>query len=461
MQGRPSLSNFHPTDYMRIERLKGLLEINRQIFVDPDIFELEMRHIFEATWIFLGLESQIPKPHDFLATQIGRKPVLVMRDGAGVVRGFFNTCRHRGALLCHVEAGNRKYHVCPYHGWSYGSEGRNFQVTDRSHGFYPDSFQDRDRNLLPLPKFATYRGLMFGCLDLDVPELEDWLGEARFFVDLVMEQGPHGMEFVPGRNTWTFKANWKLQIDNSDDCYHLLPTHRSFTDILDRRSASGQYEVEMPSFDERSASDAGTYTFPYGHTLTWIGNKTPANRPLYRTIDEVRQRVGEKRARWMLQNRNMNLYPSVQLCDSTSLIIRTIRPIAADKTEMQLWSLAPIGEDPEGREYRIRQHEDFFGAAGLANPDDNAVYEDCQAGYETPSTHWLHAFERGVGVLQQGPDARARELGFTPETSVSGTYRLCDETVCHSGYREWFRLMSRASNSPMERPDGNRRSSAA
>jgi len=144
----------------------------------------------------------------------------------------------------------------------------------------------------------------------------------------------------------------------------------------------------------------------------------------------------------MLQNRNLTLYPSVQLCDSTSLMLRTVRPIDVDKTEMRLYCLAPIGEDAESREMRIRQHEDAFSPAGLANADDHAVYADCQRGYGAPEPRWLQAYERGAGIVAHGADRLADELGFVPSTSLRGPFRIYNEVVHHSSYREWARLLS-------------------
>src|SRR5262249_49594726 len=153
-----------------------------------------------------------------------------------------------------------------------------------------------------------------------------------------------------GRSQWIYNGNWKLQVDNSDDTYHLGPAHTSFTDIVGRRQAgSTQGQIDMPDWNERLNADGGMYTFDHGHSRSWIGNLTPSNRPIYSRIEELRARVGRQKAHWMLQNRNLTLYPSVQLCDSTSMVLRTIRPIDVDKTEMTLYCLAPIGESAESR----------------------------------------------------------------------------------------------------------------
>ncbi len=98
--------------------------MHRDVYSDPEIFELEMKYIFERTWNFLTIESQIPKPNDYITTYIGRTPVVVSRDAKGNICAFLNTCRHKGATVCRFEKGNSKYHVCLYHGWAYDSAAR-------------------------------------------------------------------------------------------------------------------------------------------------------------------------------------------------------------------------------------------------------------------------------------------------------------------------------------------------
>jgi len=443
------MRTFQPTDYVVDLPQEGLFRVSRTIFSDPAIFEREIRQIYERTWIFLGLESQVAHPHDFLATTIGRHPVLVTRDGQGTLRGLINACRHRGAVLCPVESGNRRLHVCPYHGWTYGSDGRNCVIPDRESGRYGAAFDREEHDLLPVPAFGSYRGFIFGCLAPDAPSLTEWLGEARFFLDLVADQGTEGLETVPGRSVWTFMANWKVQVENGDDYYHILRTHASYVEIVKRRQTghSRNRDVVAPDWASRVSGHAGAYTFDYGHTLSWSDDPRPEQRPLFRNFDAIRRRVGDLRASWMLRNRNLTLYPSLHVGDATSLMLRVIRPLAVDRTETRIHCLAPIGEPPEVRERRIRQHEDAFGPASLANPDDHAVYESCQGGYRARSPRWLQGYQRGIAAVQQGGDALAHESGLKPATSLHGAYQVQNEVAFHGGYREWMRLMAGAAQS--------------
>jgi hypothetical protein len=132
----------------------------------------------------------------------------------------------------------------------------------------------------------------------------------------------------------------------------------------------------------------------------------------------------------------------MQIADTVSLMMRTFRPITVGLTEMKSWCLAPIGEAPELRAWRLRQFEDFFNPAGLATPDDTVVYEDCQQGFVAQhGSPWMQGYSRGLGALVDGGDAMAAELGLKPVRSVAGPIEMSPETGLHATYREWARLM--------------------
>jgi len=215
----------------------GVFRVLPEAFTDPALFDLEMTHIFESTWVFAGLESEVARPHDFVTTRIGRVPVLITRDGDGQIRAFLNSCRHRGTLLCPLRRGNQRVHVCQYHGWAYDSAGCNKALTWQADGQYPEGFGSAEHDLVPVAKLANYRGFLFVSLSDAVPPLEDHLGEARVFLDLVADQAPEGLEFVPGGVSYTFDGNWKLQFENGLDYYHFVSTHISFIQILRQRAA--------------------------------------------------------------------------------------------------------------------------------------------------------------------------------------------------------------------------------
>ena len=97
--------------------------VSRRIFADPEVFAMEQERIFGRAWFFIGHESEIPRRGDVITRQCGIDPVLLLRDEAGVVRAFLNSCRHRGMRLCRTDRDNVRLFRCPYHGWSYSTNG--------------------------------------------------------------------------------------------------------------------------------------------------------------------------------------------------------------------------------------------------------------------------------------------------------------------------------------------------
>src|ERR1700730_7640867 len=92
---------------------KGL--VSRRIFIEPEIYRLELDRIFARCWLFLCHETQIPRPGDFFTTYMAEDPVLVVRDSSGRVGAFLNSCRHRGNRLCRADTGNTATFTCAYH----------------------------------------------------------------------------------------------------------------------------------------------------------------------------------------------------------------------------------------------------------------------------------------------------------------------------------------------------------
>jgi len=420
----------------------GVFRVHADIFRRQDIFELEMKHLFEGGWVFVGLECQAEQPHDFFTSRIGRQPVVVMRDGDGRLGCFVNSCRHRGSLVCHVGAGNRKTHVCPYHGWAYDSAGRNVGVTARETGSYSEGFDRDEHGLRRVARFGNYRGFLFASLSPDVPPLEQHLGDTRIFIDLVVDQGAQGIELVPGTVTYTYDGNWKMQIENSADQYHFAPTHVSHLKVLERRRFTDGNVSVYQKFSERELS--GSFTFANGHNVLWATNPFAEARPLYLDLDSVRRRVGEVRTKWMFYTRNALYFPNMQLLENASLQIRVNRPLAPDKTEITTYCIAPKGESAAARTRRIRQYEEFYNPSGLATPDDTTIFEDCQAGTQTDAVDWHQGYMRGMTIAAPGANAQAEELGLSPILSLSTKLTLGDETIFHGPLREWRRRLEAA-----------------
>src|SRR5262249_15906490 len=133
--------------------------VHRLVYVDPDIFELEMKRMFYNTWVFVGHESEVAHPGDYKTMTLGRKPVILTRDASGKIFVLFNRCAHRAAIVCRQERGTSSYFRCLYHGWTYSNSGELVGVPFRSG--YGEDFKTEEFGLTRVPHVQSYRGFVF------------------------------------------------------------------------------------------------------------------------------------------------------------------------------------------------------------------------------------------------------------------------------------------------------------
>ena len=146
--------------------------IHRSLYLDPQLFELEMQRIFGRAWIYVGHDSQVAKPGDYLATTIGRQPVVMSRHTDGTVHVVYNRCGHRGAKVVGNREGNVKFFRCCYHGWTYKTDGSLHSVPLRN-GYEGTGFTPGDPrfSMMPVARVENYRGFVFASLAAEGPDL--------------------------------------------------------------------------------------------------------------------------------------------------------------------------------------------------------------------------------------------------------------------------------------------------
>ncbi|SFY13776.1 benzoate 1,2-dioxygenase, alpha subunit [Paracoccus pantotrophus] len=414
----------------------GLYRCRRDIFTNEDLFALEMKHIFEGNWVYLAHESQIPEINDYYTTWIGRQPVVITRDKTGALNAVINACAHKGAMLCRRKQGNKGSFTCPFHGWTFSNTGKLLKVKDAKTTQYPEQFgKDGSHDLTRVARFESYRGFLFGSLNPDVASLEDFLGETKVIIDQIVDQAPEGLEVLRGNSSYIYDGNWKLQMENGCDGYHVSSVHWNYATTMDRRSETGTKAVDANSW---SKSVAGVYGFENGHILLWTNTRNPEVRPVWNRREEIAARLGEEKAGFIVnQTRNLCLYPNVFLMDQFSTQIRVVRPLGVDKTEVTIFCFAPKGESAEDRAHRIRQYEDFFNVSGMGTSDDLEEFRACQTAYAGTLALW-NDMSRGAPLWIDGPDENARRMGLKP--LLSGE-RSEDEGLFVCQHEYWAQVM--------------------
>ncbi|WP_034997759.1 Rieske 2Fe-2S domain-containing protein [Beijerinckia mobilis] len=420
---------------------KGIFRCRRDIFTDAELFELEMKHIFEGNWVYLAHESQIPEPNDYFTTWIGRQPVVITRDKNGSLHAIINACAHRGATLCRRKHGNKGSFTCQFHGWTFANTGKLLKVKDGKTGEYPASFNtEGSHDLKRIPRFENYRGFLFGSLNPDVAPLDEHLGGSKVIIDQIVDQAPEGLEVLRGNSSYVYDGNWKLQMENGADGYHVSSVHWNYAATMGHRNynAEGTRAVDANGW---SKSVGGVYSFENGHILLWTKVLNPEVRPIYTHREELERRLGKERAGFIVgQTRNLGLYPNVFLMDQFSTQIRVVRPISVDKTEITIYCFAPKCENATERALRIRQYEDFFNVSGMGTPDDLEEFRACQSAYHAAEGVW-NDLSRGATRWIEGPDENAKAMGLKP--ILSGD-RSEDEGLFVRQHEYWAEMLRNA-----------------
>ena len=303
------------------DQARGIYQVDRAAFTDPKIFDLELKYVFERNWVFVAHESQVAKPHDFLTAKVGRVPVIISRDKAGVLRGMINACAHRGARVCREKAGNKKTFMCPFHGWTYSSAGDLLDVTEEAAGGYAPGFNRADFGLPQIARIESYRGFIFASLSDDVLPLEDYLAGSKAFIDLLVDQSQSGeLEVIPGATRYRYRGNWKMQVENGLDGYHVSTVHANYFMTVQRRVlGESKNDTKAIDFGNFNRQDGGSFSFKNGHTVLWADYANFMDRPNFQVLDWLTASHGEEKALWMNKRiRNLQLFPNVFLMDQTS-----------------------------------------------------------------------------------------------------------------------------------------------
>ncbi|MFK7914183.1 MAG: SRPBCC family protein [Pseudomonadales bacterium] len=195
-------------------------------YVSPAFMEREWAGIWRESWLLAGLVSDVANSGDYFVFDLGREQILVTRDQAGLVQGFFNVCQHRGNRLVDAERGHTERLRCSYHAWTYGLDGALSSVP------YEDRFAQgvpcAERSLRKVHT-ELWGGFVFISLAAEPPPLAEFLGP----VAAMLEPYRFDKMVLMEDQTVSLQCNWKAVIDNFSELYHvdfLHPQHKRMVD---------------------------------------------------------------------------------------------------------------------------------------------------------------------------------------------------------------------------------------
>jgi Rieske 2Fe-2S family protein len=349
------------------------LALPAHYYFDRAHYERELRRIWFRNWIYVGRSEELQAPRSFRTFEIGDQRILLLRDDAGQLQGFYNTCRHRGAALCREARGQLRSPaiICPYHAWAYNLQGELLRTSSKAHAL---GFDVGDYSLYKVAA-QEWNGCVFIALTDDAPPLEknfdqplnrlnNWsLGELRI-----------GHVFVK-----TMQCNWKIFWENYNECLHCPGVHAQLAQLVPIFGRGLLEERDDPQWVQHAGSTDPKYKggLRPGAT-TWSMNGQGVGPPLPGLTEEDRQ-AGHV---------YVTSLPSVFFVGHPDYVrIVRLRPLGPEQTEMCVEYLfaAQTLADPD---FDMRNAVDF---ANRVMTEDAQVCELNQLG--------LHAAPHQQGVL--------------------------------------------------------------
>ena len=267
-------------------------------YVNKDLYDLELKTVFSNTWQLAARVDQVSQPGQYVTTDIAGEPIVLVRGGDGVLRGFFNVCRHHAAAVMTEPEGKAAHLRCPYHGWTYSLEGELKGTPD----FTGVCDFDRAQNGLVPVKLAEWEQWVFVKFDKsDALSLEGFL--TKQLVEEIRQIKLTNLHWFERRH-YSFDCNWKVFVDNYlDGGYHVPYLHKGLDSVLD-------YSNYMIENGERHCLQWSPMVTEGAETQTGAVRK--GDRALYY---------------WIYPNFMINLYDGVM---DTNLVV----PRGVDQTEV-------------------------------------------------------------------------------------------------------------------------------
>ncbi|HEY3635944.1 MAG TPA: aromatic ring-hydroxylating dioxygenase subunit alpha, partial [Caldimonas sp.] len=415
--------------------------VHRDLYIDADLFALEQEHFFASTWNYVGHDSQLPNPGDYIRNEIGGQPLIVVRHGDGSVRVLMNRCAHKGSRLVSAPSGNTGKHFrCPYHAWTYRTDGSllNIPLKDGYEGTALHECESA-KGLATVANVRLYRGFIFVKLSDAGPEFEAYFGDSLSSIDNMADRSPKGrLEIAGGCLRFLHQCNWKLFVENLNDTMHPMVVHESSAGTAKRMWLDKPPDAPKPMAIEQFTpfmsdyqffQDMGVRVFDNGHSFSGVHFSIHSKYSAIPSYEAAMQAAyGPERTAQILglARHNTVYYPNLTIKRAIQAI-RVVKPVAVDRTIVESWTFRLVGAPPELLQRTTTYSRLINSPFSVVGHDDLQAYRGIQAGLHAGGNPWV-SLHRNFDPAEIG----------APDVTTIGT----SEISMRNQYRAWARYMT-------------------
>lgn len=402
---------------VRYEALVQHDRIHASLYTDPRIFADELEQIFYRGWVFVGHESEIRRPGDFITRHIGTQPVIMARGSNAEVSVLLNRCAHRGTMVCAAASGNTRIFSCPYHGWTYDLNGALLGVPYP--GGYAGPFDKASHGLSVPPRVSSYRGFVFASLHAAGTSIEEHLGPATRLIDRACDLSPEGeIELTAGWVKHRCPSNWKMLPENDIDGYHLGFVHQALWKTVRtqyHRVIGEERSIKAVVRDWGNGHIEIDWAPGYQEPFEWFGSVS--DELVGRYVAAMELRDGKERARQRIFEGPPHalIFPNLFLGETN---IAIVQPVGVE--ECVHWHTPMFLKGvPEFNKRLLRQSEAAMGPASFLLPEDVTVASRNQAGLHATSAEWLQIVR---GLNREYVDAQGRLVSHVTDETTNRAF---------------------------------------
>ena len=395
------------SEALKAEAIESLVQgpqVHRDVYTSQVVFDLEMKHLFANTWVFVGHDSQTPNKGDYYTTEIGKQPVIQVRHSDGEIKVLHNRCPHKGTKIAIDRQGNTgKFFRCPYHAWSFKTDGCLLAIPLKK-GYEGTGLEQTEnaKGMKPVGAVMNYRGFVFARLASEGISFEDFFQDSLSSIDNMVDRSPAGrLEVVGPPLRYMHKCNWKMLVENQTDTCHPMVAHESSAGTAVKIWESmGNPEPRPPAMQIIAPfmspyeffEEMGIRTWPNGHGHTGVNHSIHSDYsaiPGY--FEAMSASYGEDQAKAILdENRHNTVYfPSIMVKGPIQQL-RNFIPLGPDKTLVESY-IYRLVDAPDELLARTAMYNRMINApTSIVGHDDLEMYERAQEGLLSNGIEWVN-----------------------------------------------------------------------